>query len=85
MPGPGPIGILARPVALAGLTGLVARMSPILPGPDGSARGDRLSEASSAGPLVAEPTNGPSFDGPLTGGTEQDRSGPGEPWAGAQK
>ncbi len=48
MPGPGPIGIAKSPDALPEPSGILARMFPLAPGPDGAVRGDCVTTAERA-------------------------------------
>jgi hypothetical protein len=48
MPGPGPIGISQSPDALPEPAGILARMFPLVPGPDGAIRGDCVTTADRA-------------------------------------
>lgn len=48
MPGPGPIGVSQSPDALPEPAGILARMFPLVPGPDGAVRGDCVTTADRA-------------------------------------
>jgi hypothetical protein len=55
MPGPGPIGISQSPDALPEPAGVLARMFPLVPGPDGAVRGDCATTADRAALAGAVP------------------------------
>jgi hypothetical protein len=80
MPGPGPTGVSARQIALPGESGIVARLSPIMPGPDGATRGDRLPASVWTGSMDAAPPDQPPSGEPQTGAASQDSSGRNNPW-----
>lgn len=55
MPGPGPLGVLQDSHLLRGAEGILARMSPLVPGPDAIARGHVVGGADWTVPIAARP------------------------------
>ena len=85
MPGPGPIGISEFQGIHIRLAGLLARMWPIVPGPDGAARGQGGHEAAwTASAAGAAPSAQPP-GGSHAVCTLQDLHGPGDPMSSGQK